>query len=220
MLFLICPPCLAVSPDLVGLPSSHGMAGEWLRHWAAVGSLSVCVQLKVPPWMPPGGISNPSRSPHRPSTPAESWLKQGGAVGTPEKQSWGGTVSMRNKICAPLWRDVRNHGLQGSCGVLGQTLSSHQQHFVHAAPGTSSLGVRRDTLCPWGQQDAASLQRQVPSRKGHKCCENTLGLSPPAIKCYTHAQRGTKSTWDQHIPLAECVNPPQPQYTPCATRCG
>lgn len=69
--FLICPPCLAVTAIPVGLPSSHRalppQAGEWLRHWAAVGSLGVGVQIRVPPWMPPGGIPTPSQSPHRPS---------------------------------------------------------------------------------------------------------------------------------------------------------
>lgn len=67
VLFLICPPCSAVTPVPVGLPSSRRVAGEWLRHWAAVGSPSVRVQLRVPPWMPSGGIPNPSQSPHRPS---------------------------------------------------------------------------------------------------------------------------------------------------------
>lgn len=55
--------------------------------------------------------------------------------------------------------DVRSHGLEGGWDVLGHTRSSHQQHSAHAAAGTSSLGIRRDALCPWGAggaQDSAS----------------------------------------------------------------
>lgn len=133
----------ALSPlsPLLGCPAHTGRChhrqdggSSTGQHWghSVFVSSSGChpgCQLKASPRLPKA-FTDPAGSISPRKTPAESCLKQGGALGTPEKQSWG------HGGC----QDPRAGGKLGCPGTLPP-----------AAPCTCSRGVQRDTLCPWGQ---------------------------------------------------------------------
>lgn len=120
------------------------------------------------------------------------------------------------------WKGWELPGMSGATGWRKVGISWD----THAAPTSSILPMQQlahpalasgGTRCVLGEpgdpRTLHLLQRQVPSRKGNKCCENTAGLSSPALMI-TRTHTGVQS------PLAVCVNPLQPRHPPFATRCG